>query len=124
MARRGRKRKTGRRHPGGKLVQKVSPREVAAGMPHRRWLGDKGVDQLAENELGRLLLRELISGADALAGDYYGARWRGYVVTLSGPRNWPRGSGSGFECDGCLGHLGVEEHCFCALRRRRWLEAQ
>jgi len=56
--RRGRPRKAGRRKRSGDLVVRPDkPAAIAATMPHRRALGEKAVDQLAESELGRLALR-------------------------------------------------------------------
>ena len=111
MRKRGRPRKAGKRYPGGKL-KRPSPREIAATMPHRRALGDKAVDQLAENELGRLVLRGIIGGSEALAGDYYAARWRGYIATLAGPRRLGGGHLVGLDCGGCQRGEAV---CFCPL---------
>jgi len=53
--RRGRPRKGGR--SGDLVVRPDKPAAIAATMPHRRALGEKAVDQLAESELGRLALR-------------------------------------------------------------------
>ena len=39
------------------LLGRTKPAAIAATMPHRRALGEKAVDQLAESELGRLALR-------------------------------------------------------------------
>src|SRR5262245_20185506 len=119
LRKRGRPRKAGKRYPGGKL-KRPSPREIAATMPHRRALGDKAVDQLAENELGRLVLRNVISGIEALAGDYYAGRWRGYVATLAGPRRLGGGHLVSLDCGGCQ---RGEAFCFCELRKTLWLEA-
>jgi hypothetical protein len=49
----GRRRKVGRRKPSGDLVSapRPMPAQIAARMPHRRALGEKAVDQLAESEL-------------------------------------------------------------------------
>ena len=56
--RRGRPRKAGRRKRSSDLVVRPDkPAAIAATMPHRRALGEKAVDQLAESELGRLALR-------------------------------------------------------------------
>ena len=56
--RRARARKAGRRKRSGDLVVRPDkPAAIAATMPHRRALGEKAVDQLAESELGRLALR-------------------------------------------------------------------
>jgi hypothetical protein len=58
VRRRGRPRKAGRRKRSGDLVVRPDkPAAIAATMPHRRALGEKAVDQLAESELGRLALR-------------------------------------------------------------------
>lgn len=119
MRKRGRPRKAGKRFPSGKL-KAPSPREIAASMPHRRWLGEKAVDQLAENELGRLVLSAKITGIEALAGDYYIARWRGYVATLAGPRRIGGGHFVSLDCGGCQ---RGEAFCFCELRKTLWLEA-
>jgi len=100
-----------------------SVREVAASMPHRRGLGEGVLSQLAENELGRLVLRGELEGLLALAGDYYAGRWRGYVGTLGGPAR-PSGSHGGvLDCGGCLG-LVETGFCKCALRARLWFECQ
>ena len=69
--RRGRPRKGGRRKRSGDLVVRPDkPAAIAATMPHRRALGEKAVDQLAESELGRLALRGEAGAGDhaALAG--------------------------------------------------------
>jgi hypothetical protein len=119
--RRGRPRKAGARHRDGHLKRRPeSPRAVAAGMPHRRGLGERAVDQRAETELGRLTLRGALTEAQGLAGETYLALWRGYVFSLAGPRELSNGGGHGFSCGGC------EEmrHCRCEFRKRIFLEAQ
>jgi hypothetical protein len=80
----GRKRKAGYRQPKGKLRYQrgPSPAEIAAGMPHRRALGEKAVDQLAESELGRLALRGELEPVLATAGADYARHWRGYIASL------------------------------------------
>lgn len=97
----------------------VSPAAVAATQPHRKGLGDRAADQLAESEIGRMVLRGQISPLQHLAGQRYAAQWRAYVGTLDGPR-WPwRGQGRGKACDGCLGPARPER-CACDLARRSW----
>ena len=124
----GRKRKSGKRHPGGKLVvTRVSPLEVAAAMPHRRGFGERAADQLAENELGRLVLRGELEGVLALAGEYYAAAWRGWLTTLSAPRRAAVRAtvapvGAPLDCGGCSGLVGTG-FCMCAARKRKYLEA-
>jgi hypothetical protein len=51
-------------------------------MPHRRALGEKAVDQLAESELGRLALRGELEPVLATAGADYARHWRGYIASL------------------------------------------
>jgi hypothetical protein len=89
-------------------------------MPHRRGLGERAVDQRAETELGRLVLRGTLTADQGLAGETYLALWRGYVWTLAGPRELNQGDGHGFTCGGCE----VMQHCRCWFRRRVWEEAQ
>ena len=72
--RRGRPRKAGRRKRSGDLaVRPDKPAAIAATMPHRRALGEKAVDQLAESE--HLALR-----GEAGAGD----RGGGLCAALAG----------------------------------------
>jgi len=79
--RRGRPRKAGRRKRSGDLVVRPDkPAAIAATMPHRRALGEKAVDQLAESELGRLALR-----GEAGAGDRRG----GLCAALAGVHREP-----------------------------------
>jgi hypothetical protein len=98
----------------------VSTREIAAQMPHRRGLGERAVDQRAETELGRLVLRGTLTADQGLAGETYLALWRGYVWTLAGPAELAQGGGHGFTCDGCE----VVQHCRCWFRRKVYEEAQ
>jgi hypothetical protein len=96
-------------------------------MPHRKWLGKDAADQLAENELGRMVLAGRLARELALAGEYYAAAWRGYVSTLAGPKRLaaavigmePRG---GYDCGGCL-DLVETRFCMCAARRDKWTAA-
>src|SRR5262245_14880821 len=119
--RRGRPRKTGPRYRSGHRVKAaVSPREVAASMPHRRGLGEKATDQRAESELGRLVLRGDLDATLGLAGETYLGLWRGYVFSLGGPRELSQGGEAGFTCDGCE----VPKHCRCWFRRKVFEEAQ
>jgi hypothetical protein len=122
--RRGRPRKAGARHRDGHLKRQAeSPRVIAAGMPHRRGLGELAVDQRAETELGRLTLRGALTEAQGLAGETYLALWRGYVFSLAGPSELSNGGGHGFTCDGCA-TAAARKWCRCEFRRRIFLEAQ
>jgi hypothetical protein len=122
--RRGRPRKAGYRYRSGNLIRPshepaISPTAIAAAQPHRKGLGDRASDQLAENELGRMVLRGQISALQHTAGERYAAQWRAYIGTLDGPR-WPwRGQGRGKTCNGCLGP-GRPEKCACDFARRSW----
>jgi hypothetical protein len=121
--RRGRPRKTGHRYPSGNLRAKhdplVSPAAVAAAQPHRRGLGDRAADQLAESALGRMALRGQVSELQHLAGQTYGRQWRTYLATLDGPR-WTGKGGTGRVnvCGGCTGPDVTK--CACGLAARLW----
>lgn len=122
--RRGRPRKNGPRHSNGHLKRQPadSPRALAARMPHRRGFGEHALDQGAESELGRMVLRGEIDPTQALAGETYARLWRGYLATLDAPR-WPwRGQGRETACVGCPAPE-EREFCRCDLLRRIWLEA-
>lgn len=122
--RRGRPRKTGPRHRNGHLKQTRddSPRTIAARMPHRRAFGDHALDQDAESELGRMVLRSQLERPLALAGESYASLWRGYVATLDAPRNGYRGQGRVLACYGCPSP-DEQKFCLCDLRKRIYLEA-
>lgn len=96
---------------------------VAAGMPHRRGLGDLATDQRAETELGRLVLRGVLDETLGLAGETYLALWRGYVFSLAGPSELANASGHGFACDGCE-TVERRKWCRCSFRRRIYDEAR
>src|SRR5262245_10058018 len=119
--RRGRHRKAGPRTAAGRRVKPaVSPREIAATMPHRRGLGEKATDQLAATVLGRLVLRGDLDATQGQAGELYLAQWRAYVWTLAGPRELAQGGGHGYACDGCA----EMRHCRCWFRRQVWQETR
>ena len=121
--RKGRPRKTGPRYRNGNLrptsEPAVSPAAIAATQPHRAGLGDCAVDQKAESELGRMVLRSQISALQYLAGQRYAAQWRAYLATLDGPRSPQRGQGRGNGCNpaDCRGR---GEECVCDRARRSW----
>jgi len=89
-------------------------------MPHRRGLGELAVDQRAETELGRLVLRGDLDATHGLAGETYLALWRGYVWTLAGPRELAQGGGHGMSCGGCE----EAKHCRCWFRRKVFEEVR
>jgi hypothetical protein len=126
MARTGRKRKSGARYPNGQLRREHqdSPRVVAAGMPHRRGLGEHGADQKAESELGRMALFGRISGHQYLAGVKFANLVGAYLATIQPPRALA-GNGRGYDCDSCPPPPPGEEpgDCECFRRRTRYMDA-
>lgn len=122
--RRGRPRKTGPRHSNGHLkkIAVDSPRTIAAGMPHRRGLGDSAADPAAENELGRMRLRNQISEPEETAGQVYARMWRGFISTLNAPSEPGEGQGRVSACAGCS-DPSSRKYCACDLRRRLYEEA-
>lgn len=123
----GRPRKAGPRHRNGHLKRTTaslaeSPRERAASMPHRKGLGDNAADPHAETELGRMLLRGLITEPQETAGEVYCRMWRGYISTLNAPRTPGEGQGRVGSCSGCS-DPSSRKYCACDLRRRIWNEA-
>lgn len=126
--RHGRPRKDGPRYQNGhrkrarREAEADSPRSIAARMPHRRALGEHSLDQGAESELGRMVLRGEIEKPLALAGETYARLWLGYVATLNAPRRPWRGHGSDLACVGCPSPE-ERKYCLCDLKKRIWLEA-
>ena len=125
--RKGRPRKLGPRHKSGHLKRMTtasvdSPRTIAAGMPHRRGLGEQASDPAAECELGRMRLRGQITEPEETAGQVYARMWRGYVSTLNAPHSPGEGQGRVAACDGCS-DPERRKYCACDLRRRIWAEA-
>jgi hypothetical protein len=108
VSRSGRKRKAGKRHPGGELVRDKRPddRVRASRQPHRRMLkeGDR-LSEKAESLLGRLSLQidpesdkkkptSLISAEQFEAGELYARTVGKYRSTIESP---PSGGGFGRE---------------------------
>ena len=123
--RRGRPRKTGSRYRNGNLRTSqhepaISPAAVAATQPHRQGLGDRAADQLAESEIGRLVLRGAITPLQHLAAQAYARQWRTYLATLDGPR-WTGRGGAGrvLACGGCPTKGDITK-CACGLAARLW----
>lgn len=147
MARAGRKRKHGARHPGGQLVKvkKLTDAEAqrirTSRQPHRRALRtDDRLDERGESLLGRLLLRHwlrinpLPPGSTAPmtqneldrydAGLLYLRTVGAFRSTLEGPSALA-GSGAGSQCDAiaCLAQHGRgdgEVDCACDRARDRY----
>jgi len=122
MARRGRKRKIGLRHPGGDLVRvQFDLRGLATLQPHRVWLPrEKRLDQKAGSPLGCLNLLGVLSDAQYLAGVRYAVvvgRYRAVIETPSATA----GAGRGYNCPGDpkCGRDGAEP-CECRQRKERY----
>jgi hypothetical protein len=91
MARRGRKRKAGRREPSGRLRRKPKQVEervrIARAQPHRRGLkSNDRPSELAESALGRLCLTRTISAGERAAGETFAAIVGKYRRVIEGPR--------------------------------------
>lgn len=111
LARTGRKRKAGKRHPGGELVRanRHPDDKVRAGrQPHRRRLneGDRLSDR-AESPFGQLSLlrdparegKKVINESQYQAGEHYAILVGQYRSVIDGPRS-TAGSGQGGGCEG------------------------
>jgi hypothetical protein len=122
MARRGRKRKSGRRYASGELLRaRVDFRELAALQPHRVWLPQgKRLDQKAASPLGCLNLLGVISHRQYLAGIRYAVIVGKYRAVIETPRA-TAGTGRGYDCTGdlqCGRKLG--RICECRQRKQRY----
>jgi hypothetical protein len=119
VARAGRKRRLGDRHPGGLLVRRdVDFRELAARQPHRVWLPEsKRLDQKAASPLGCLNLLHVLSDQHYLAGVRYAVVVGEYRTVLETPRV-TAGSGRGYDCPGDI-DCGRDPARPCECRRRK-----
>jgi hypothetical protein len=121
MARRGRKRKIGQRHPGGELVRvELDVRNLATLQPHRVWLPEeKRMDQKAASPLGCLNLLGVLTNTQYLAGVRYAVVVGKYRAVIETPRAIS-GAGRGYDCPGDLkcGREGTP--CECRRRKERY----
>ena len=96
----GRKRKPGKRYPGGQLVKDKppSPAEIAASMPHRRAIpprreGNKWIDQRSDERgecpIGRLRLANFVSADQYDAAEKFRATVAKYKAVIDSPRDAP-----------------------------------
>jgi hypothetical protein len=119
MARSGRKRKIGLRHPGGELVRPhPEVRSLATLQPHRVWLPEeKRMDQKAASPFGCLNLLGVLTDAQYLAGLRYAVVVGKYRAVIETPRA-TSGAGRGYDCPGDL-TCGRDpgEHCECRHRK-------
>jgi hypothetical protein len=120
MARRGRKRKIGLRHPGGTLARREASdaQSLAALQPHRAWLPqEKRLDQKAASPFGCLNLLGVLSDAQYAAGVRYAIVVGHYRAVIESPRAMS-GSGRGYDCAGDLA-CGRDNRPACECRRRK-----
>jgi hypothetical protein len=87
-------------------------------MPHRREFGEAAASHLAENVLGRLLLRGVITSEMHNAGCIFRARILAYEAVILGPQRLTKGDARGYSCGGCPD----DAFCWCALRQRGFFE--
>jgi hypothetical protein len=122
MARRGRKRKAGPRHPGGDLVRvQFDPRGLSGLQPHRVWLPqEQRLDQKAASPLGCLNLLGVLGDAQYLAGVRYAVVVGQYRAVIETPRA-TAGAGRGYDCAGDpqCGRDGAAP-CECRRRKQRY----
>lgn len=111
----GRKRKSGRRHPSGKIDQRhPDDKKLAELQPHRRHLpADCRSSEKAGYPLGDLNLRGILSNQQHEAGQRYAAIVGRYRAVIGSPMATAK-SGRGFDCAGaCV----VTEACECRSRK-------
>jgi|SRR5215831_3477757 len=116
--RHGRKRKSGRRHPNGRLVAEkgIDRLTLASRMPHRGTVPqDLLLDARSECELGRMCLLGRISEAQYEAGRIFVGLLGRYLQVLQGPKGLSSKEG-GFDCRGA----NPCEDCECAKRREQY----
>lgn len=119
----GRKRKSRRRKPCGRLAPDVRPddRKRVAQQPHRRGVPDEvRTDERAESPLGRLMLRGKIDVDAYNAGTRFAAVVAEYRAVIGAPRADPGiGSGRRSNCALIDTACGAED-CGCRRRQERY----
>lgn len=120
--RKGRKRKSGRREPSGRIrARPIDYRAVVAAQPHRNWLPEavRGHEK-AENVLGCLNLLRRISDEMYEAGRRFGVIVGAFRQVIGAPRGVV-GAGRGFTCNPTL--CLDDPACFCATKTARYRDA-
>lgn len=122
LAIRGRKRKSGRRHPNGDLAERrPNDRLLVALQPHRVWLPkDHRLSDLAENPLGCYQLTKVIDPEQAEAGRLYAVAVGRLRASIETPRGMT-GSGRGYDCNADL-CADPSWSCECRARMKRYNE--
>lgn len=111
VVRKGRKRKSGPRHPCGQLVDgtKIDTKVIAFLQPHRRDVAPElRHDALAGTMLGRLQLGGKITKEQHDAGDWYAGVVRRYRQVIMAPNPSP-GSIAGVQIVGSSGPMFIED---------------
>jgi hypothetical protein len=127
--RKGRKRKSGRRQPDGRIAphRPADYRAMAALNPDRRGLAEGlRTHERAGSVLGRLNLKKRISEHEYEAGCRYSVIVGAYRAMIGVPAQLG-GNGRGFDCDPfiCMAAaaLKVKDVCTCNGRRQRYDDA-
>jgi hypothetical protein len=93
VGRRGRKRRGGDRQPNGqhsKRQRPIDPKAIAAAMPHRRGVpADVRHDPIAEDEIGKLRLKDILTGIQHDAALKFRDHVRAYHAVISAPNQDP-----------------------------------
>jgi hypothetical protein len=121
--RKGRKRKSGRRQPDGRIAPRrpVDYRAMAALNPDRRGLPEGlRTHERAGSSLGRLNLKQRISEYEYEAGQRYAVIVGAWRASIGVPSHLA-GNGRGYDCVGSM-HCPVET-CICAARQERYDDA-
>lgn len=121
VIRKGRRRKSGPRHPNGDLVgvPKVDYRALAANQPHRREVttkdekgNDNRLSDKAGTPFGNLYLNRTISAEQYEAGRLYSVDCGAYFASIGVPTGLG-GGGKGYDCSGVINC----ENCECRRRK-------
>lgn len=111
----GRKRKTGRRHPSGKLVQPSgaeTQREVMATVlearqRHHGVTAKQARDERLGTALGRLAFGQVITAEQYAAGQKYGEVYHRHHAVMGWPMPFPASVTALLASDGVLGGVGA-----------------
>ena len=111
----GRKRKTGKRHPSGKLVQPSvaeTQREVMATVLEARQrhygvTARQARDERLGTALGRLVFKEVITAEQYAAGQKYAAIYHRHHAVMGWPMPFPASVTALLASDGILGGVGA-----------------
>ena len=122
LNRKGRKRKSGRREPSGRVRRApVDYRAMAALNPDRRGLPEAlRTHERAGSSLGRLNLKKRISDHEYEAGQRYSVIVGAYRAMIGVPSHLV-GAGRGYDCGGAM--TCPPDTCICRARQDRYDDA-